>query len=77
MNDESNDSIAFNRNFLRHKILPLLKNATNYPKTLLRTSRHLSEASSLLDELAEIDIEIALFLENLKSAIYVNSAFSC
>lgn len=56
INDESNDSIAFNRNFLRHKILPLLKGRyPNYPKTLLRTSRHLSEASCLLDELAEID----------------------
>jgi tRNA(Ile)-lysidine synthase len=54
--DESNDSLAFNRNYLRHEILPLLKKRyPNYPKTLLRTSRHLSEASSLLDELAEID----------------------
>ena len=54
--DESNDSLAFNRNYLRHEILPLLKKRyPNYPKTLLRSSRHLSEASSLLDELAEID----------------------
>jgi len=61
INDESNDSITFNRNFLRHEVLPLLrKRYPNYPKTLLRTSRHLSEASSLLDELAEIDIEHCL-----------------
>lgn len=54
--DESNDSNTFNRNFLRHEILPILKTRyPNYPKTLLRTSRHLSEASFLLDELAEID----------------------
>ncbi|MEK6685935.1 MAG: tRNA lysidine(34) synthetase TilS [Pseudomonadota bacterium] len=67
MNDESNDSIAFNRNFLRHKILPLLKERyPNYPKTLLRTSRHLSEASSLLDELAEIDIGNCLVSGKLK-----------
>lgn len=56
INDESNDSITFNRNFLRHEILPILRTRyPNYPKTLLRTSRHLSEASILLDELAEID----------------------
>lgn len=54
--DESNDSIAYNRNFLRHEILPVLKKRyPGYGKTLLRTSRHLSEASQLLDELAEID----------------------
>lgn len=54
--DESNNSMAYNRNFLRHKILPLLKEKyPNYSKTLLRTSRHLSEASLLLDELAEMD----------------------
>ncbi len=56
INDESNDSITFNRNFLRHEILPILKTRyPNYPKTLSRTSRHISEASLLLGELAEID----------------------
>ncbi len=56
IHDESNDSTDFNRNFLRHKVLPLLKEKyPNYAKTLLRTSKHLSEASLLLDELAEID----------------------
>lgn len=54
--DESNDSVTYNRNFLRHEILPVLKKRyPGYGKTLLRTSRHLSEASQLLDELAEID----------------------
>ncbi|OQW40889.1 MAG: tRNA(Ile)-lysidine synthase [Proteobacteria bacterium SG_bin4] len=54
--DESNDSTTYNRNFLRHEILPVLKKRyPGYGKTLLRTSRHLSEASQLLDELAEID----------------------
>ena len=56
IDDESNNSITFSRNFLRHEILPILRTRyPNYPKTLLRTSRHLSEASLLLDELAEID----------------------
>lgn len=70
--DESNEDITFNRNFLRHKILPILRDRyPKYPQTLLRTSRHLSEASQLLDELAEIDGEncIAsgkLHIENLR-----------
>ncbi|GKS69771.1 tRNA(Ile)-lysidine synthase [Nitrosomonas sp. PY1] len=56
--DESNDDTAYDRNFLRHEVLPVLKKRyTNYAKTLTRTSRHLSEASALLDELAEIDSE--------------------
>ena len=56
INDESNDAIQFHRNFLRHQILPLLKERyPNYPSVLLRTSRHMAEASLLLDELAELD----------------------
>ena len=56
--DESNNDTGFDRNFLRHNILPLLKGRyPNYPKTLSRTSRHLSEASHLLDELAASDSE--------------------
>lgn len=56
INDESNDSTTFNRNFLRHEVLPVLKKRyPSYSRTLLRTSRHLSEASSLLNELAIID----------------------
>lgn len=61
INDESNDSITFDRNFLRHGILPLLRGRyPNYPQTLFRTSRHLSEASLLLDELAAMDSESCL-----------------
>jgi tRNA(Ile)-lysidine synthase len=56
INDESNENITFDRNFLRHQIFPLLeKRYPNYQKTFLRTSRHLAEASHLLDELAELD----------------------
>lgn len=61
INDESNDDTSFNRNFLRHEILPVLrKRYPAYPKTLQRTSRHLSEASLLLDELAALDSENCL-----------------
>ena len=56
MHDESNDSILFSRNFLRHKIFPLLcEKFPGYAQALQRTSRHMAEASELLDELAEQD----------------------
>ncbi len=56
INDESNENITFDRNFLRHEIFPLLKKRyPTYQKTFLRASQHLAEASHLLDELAELD----------------------
>lgn len=56
--DESNDDTNYDRNFLRHEIFPVLKKRyVNYAKTFTRASRHLSDASTLLDELAEIDRE--------------------
>ena len=56
INDESNEDVAFDRNFLRHEILPLLEQRfPAYRTTFLRASRHLAEASGLLDELAEAD----------------------
>lgn len=70
--DESNDDTAFNRNFLRHAVLPLLaQRFPAYRETCSRASRHLGEAAHLLDELAEIDgkgVMIAgnIHLENLR-----------
>ena len=56
--DESNENTRFNRNFLRHEIFPQLeKRYPSYKTTFLRTSRHLAEASGLLDELALLDIK--------------------
>jgi tRNA(Ile)-lysidine synthase len=54
--DESNQSLAYDRNFMRHQVLPLL--AQSYPaikKTLSRTASHMAEMSLLLSDLAEID----------------------
>lgn len=54
--DESNNDVTFDRNFLRHEIFPLLeKKFPSYRTTFLRTSRHMAEASCLLDDLAEFD----------------------
>ncbi len=54
--DDSNADTAFDRNFLRQRLLPLL--AERYPayrKTLARAARNFAEASGLLDELARLD----------------------
>ena len=54
--DESNVDVSFDRNFLRHQILPLLETRfPSYRSTLSRASRHMADASILLDELAEAD----------------------
>jgi tRNA(Ile)-lysidine synthase len=54
--DESNDEVSFDRNFLRHALFPLLeKRFPAYRTTLMRASRHMAEASALLEELAEVD----------------------
>lgn len=51
--DESNHQKTFNRNYIRHDILPLLKNrwpAINH--TLSRSAAHCAEAQGLLEEFA-------------------------
>lgn len=55
--DESNEDERFSRNFLRHRILPVLQQ--RFPAAearLAATAAHLSEAQTLLDELAKMDL---------------------
>lgn len=69
IHDESNDSTLFSRNFLRHKIFPLLREKyPGYAQALLRTSRHMAEASVLLNELAEQDAQHCLVSGKLEIA---------
>jgi tRNA(Ile)-lysidine synthase len=64
--DESNQNIDFDRNFIRSKVLPILKNRFNHIiKVISRSSAHLAEAQHLLDELAQKDLK-----SNLKSINY-------
>lgn len=57
--DESNEDVSFDRNFLRHEFFPLLeKRFPSYRTTFSRASRHMAEASGLLDELAETDSKV-------------------
>lgn len=56
--DESNDDTHYERNFVRHEVMPVLE--SRYPavkSVIARTASHLSEANELLDALAEIDVE--------------------
>lgn len=54
--DESNADDSYPRNFLRHRLLPLLEE--KFPAcrdTLARSAQHFAEASELLDDLARLD----------------------
>ena len=59
--DESNADDSYPRNFLRHRVLPLLEEKfPAYRDTLARSTQHFAEASSLLDELAQQDAAHAI-----------------
>lgn len=55
--DESNTDTKFDRNFIRHEVLPIL--AKQYPaiqQTISRAAQHMAEANALLDEIAALDV---------------------
>jgi tRNA(Ile)-lysidine synthase len=59
--DPSNRDTRFDRNFLRHEILPRLKSRwPSIAATVSRSARHLAEADGLLDELADYDLRTAV-----------------
>ena len=56
--DDSNADICYDRNFLRHRVLPIIaKRYPAYRKTLARASRNLAEAAQMLDQLAAADAQ--------------------
>ncbi|MFZ5592982.1 MAG: tRNA lysidine(34) synthetase TilS [Pseudomonadota bacterium] len=56
--DPSNSDTGFERNYLRHEIVPRLKQrAPACAATLSRAASHMAEAAVLLDELAEGDLQ--------------------
>ncbi len=70
--DESNQKIDFDRNFLRSKILPRLKRRFSHiVKVISRSSSHLAEAQYLLDDLAKIDLKNHLKSYNNKHKLKV------
>ena len=62
--DDSNKDRGYDRNYLRHEILPLLeKRWPACTKTIARSIRHQQEYKLLLDEMAAEDLKRALQLE--------------
>jgi len=54
--DESNQDIYFQRNYLRHEVLPVVaRRFPAYRATLARAAHHLAEAARTLDEVAAAD----------------------
>lgn len=65
--DESNEDISYDRNFLRHLVLPELeKRFPGYRVTFARASRNLAESAQLSDDLARMDRAIAVANGNLR-----------
>ncbi len=59
IDDESNLDTRFDRNFLRHELMPLLKQRwPSAARTLSRSASHNAEAAELLDELAQQDYQL-------------------
>ena len=60
IDDETNDDERFDRNYLRHQVLPLIK--TRWPaagRAVSRSARHAAEGQRLLSALALSDVERA------------------
>lgn len=64
IDDESNQDVQLDRNFIRHVVIPTFQ--TRYKsvtKTLARSAMHMADASAMLDELAELDAVLAINAE--------------
>ena len=67
--DESNADDSYPRNFLRHRLLPLLEQKfPAYRDTLIRSALHFAEASELLDDLARLDSADSIHADTLAVA---------
>lgn len=65
--DESNADTAYDRNYLRHRVMPELERRfPGYRATLARASRNLAESAQLMDDLARMDCALALANGNLR-----------
>lgn len=67
IDDESNENVSFDRNYLRRLVFPVVEQRfPGYRATLARASRHFAAASTLLDQLAEYDAVNAISGRSLK-----------
>jgi len=68
--DESNSNDSYPRNYLRHRVMPLLdRHFPAYRNTLGRSAQHFAEAGDLLDELANQDAGQAMDGNAMKLAV--------
>lgn len=59
IDDESNTDDGYDRNFLRHRILPLLRSRWSaLDEQLVKTTARMGEANQLLNEVAEADLAL-------------------
>ncbi len=57
IHDESNDDTAYTRNYLRHRLLPVIEERfPHYRDSLARSARHAAETVDLTEALAKIDL---------------------
>lgn len=71
--DESNTDIKFDRNFIRHNIIPAFSQQyANITKTLARSATHMAEANAMLDALAELDAALVLDANQQYGALKLN-----
>jgi len=72
--DESNTDEHYDRNFLRHQIIPALSERwPSINKTIARSARHCFEAQQLLNELAEQDLTVCQTAPDKLSIVKLNS----
>jgi tRNA(Ile)-lysidine synthase len=58
VDDESNEDVKFDRNFIRHEVIPTFsKRYASIRKTLARSALHMADANTMLDDLAQLDAE--------------------
>jgi tRNA(Ile)-lysidine synthase len=73
--DDSNEDVSYPRNFLRHRVLPVLaQRFPAYRVTLARSARHFAETAELLDDLASLDAANAMAGERLSVSILRQSS---
>ena len=61
LTDPSNDNLALDRNFMRHRVVTSLRERwPSVARTTLRSTRHLQEAAANLEQLAELDATDAI-----------------
>ena len=57
IDDESNTDTRFDRNFLRHEVIPVLNGRwPQFDEMVCRSAKHLSEQQQLIDEISEQDL---------------------